>query len=700
MGTPLSWVSRAAQMLSGIYLLAASMVAIGEAKRKHISTDESLAALLMNTERKLQEAEQKYTEMVRMAPSSIFELDFKREKFVSVNDAMCDTTGYTREELLNLSPSDLLDENGKTLFQTMMKSWLKGEEPERIIEVKVRTKDGSSRYALLYVKYTRDEKGEPKGSLVVAHDITERKRAETELANSKERYQILAEANEILLMIDNPEKAVHSIALRVMKHLDCQIFFNFIVDEETNRLKLNAYAGITDEDARNMGWVDIGTGVCGRVAKYGKRIISEDVQNNDDKRADFVRGFGIQACACYPLLTENKALGTLFFGTKNHKHFSIDDLDLMKTVADRISATMQRKRTDTALRESETRLRAVLENSRDVIIRYNLQTDRYDYISPSITESTGYTPDDFLNLDYKSTMAMEVHPDDQDTVEAAHKLSISAGKAEAEYRVRKKNGEYIWISNHMSVTKDDAGRPLFRHNNMRDITVGKKADQLKDEFISMVSHELRTPLTLIKGAVRVAMNRQLTLEDVQDLLKDADFGADALSRLLDNLLELSRYQAGRLGISKSVLDIGQVLRKVVHQREASSEEYKFTMNIEEGLPPAEVDQIRLERIIGNLIDNAVKYSPRNTEVSVSAKKEDRQIIISVSDHGKGISPIDQTKLFAPFERLQEGPTTRPGLGLGLLVCKRLVEAHGGSIWVESAEGRGSTFYFTLPLAGG
>lgn len=112
-----------------------------------------------------------------------------------------------------------------------------------------------------------------------------------------------------------------------------------------------------------------------------------------------------------------------------------------------------------------------------------------------------------------------------------------------------------------------------------------------------------------------------------------------------------------------------------------------------------MDKIRLERVIDNLLDNAVKYSPPNTRIDVATLDLGDYIQISVSDEGKGISQEDQARLFSPFERLSEGATSKPGLGLGLLVCRRLVEAHGGKIWVESVPGNGSTFIFTLPAAG-
>ena len=111
----------------------------------------------------------------------------------------------------------------------------------------------------------------------------------------------------------------------------------------------------------------------------------------------------------------------------------------------------------------------------------------------------------------------------------------------------------------------------------------------------------------------------------------------------------------------------------------------------------EADQVRVQQIIHNLLDNAAKYSPDNTEIRVSVKRENANLLIGVRDRGKGLSPDERGKLFQSFERLEETSVTKPGLGLGLLVCRRLVEAHGGKIWVESEPGEGSTFWFTMPI---
>ncbi|MBI2850262.1 MAG: histidine kinase, partial [Chloroflexi bacterium] len=231
-----------------------------------------------------------------------------------------------------------------------------------------------------------------------------------------------------------------------------------------------------------------------------------------------------------------------------------------------------------------------------------------------------------------------------------------------------------------------------------DITERKKTERLKDEFIGMVSHELRTPLTVIMGALHVLTAAGLKEEEKQEMLQDAIQGTDNLAGIVDNLLELSRYQADRLTLNKKQADIVHITRDVLKQLQVKSGIHRLTIDLPEGLPAVEVDSTRVERILFNLVQNAIKYSPSGGEVRVSAQLRDGEMVVCVSDQGDGIAPDDQKKLFQSFEQLGiENRNAMQGVGLGLKVCRTLVEAHGGRIWVESEPGKGSAFRFTLPL---
>jgi PAS domain S-box-containing protein len=246
---------------------------------------------------------------------------------------------------------------------------------------------------------------------------------------------------------------------------------------------------------------------------------------------------------------------------------------------------------------------------------------------------------------------------------------------------------------------NEAGEVTGSVHVARDITERKKLEQLKDEFIGLVSHELRTPLTVIAGCLSTALTEwdRLPPGEAQQLLRDAVLESESLSHLVENLLELSRFQAQQLTLYAEPTNIQILITETVSKIKRQAPSHRFVTSIPRGLPLIDADPLRIERILYNLLDNAAKYSPPGSQIKVSARAEPERLVIGVRDRGRGLSLSEQAKLFSPFQRLENNrPDRARGAGLGLMVCRRLVEAHGGKIWVESKRGKGSTFFFTLP----
>ena len=260
----------------------------------------------------------------------------------------------------------------------------------------------------------------------------------------------------------------------------------------------------------------------------------------------------------------------------------------------------------------------------------------------------------------------------------------------------KRNGELVHLLPRRSVLAVDSDIRGYVIS-LTDVTTLKQVEQMKDDFISLVSHEIRTPLTVLMGALTVAMSTDTSPREAQGLLEDAVYGAESLENIVDNLLELSRYQANRLALSKKRVDVATVVRGVVKNQKKRYQTHHFLVEVGENLPAVAADETRLVMILRNLVSNAVKYAAKGTEIRVSVLRKGKDILVSVSDQGPGIPVEEQSRLFQAFERLEAGATKSKGLGLGLLVCRRLVEAHGGRIWVESKVGKGSTFYFSIPI---
>jgi signal transduction histidine kinase len=201
------------------------------------------------------------------------------------------------------------------------------------------------------------------------------------------------------------------------------------------------------------------------------------------------------------------------------------------------------------------------------------------------------------------------------------------------------------------------------------------------------------------GALATLTDQRIKAEDKRELINAAVTHTGILANIVDNLLELSRQHSDRLVLQAKEISVGEIVQNVLRNLQSKSDIHQLVADIPSNLAPAKADPLRVERILYNLVDNAIKYSPNGGEVKVTARPNGDFLLIGVSDHGPGISSDDQARLFQSFERL--GASVKgaiQGTGLGLRVCRILVEAHGGRIWVESEKGKGSTFLFTLPKA--
>jgi PAS domain S-box-containing protein len=310
-------------------------------------------------------------------------------------------------------------------------------------------------------------------------------------------------------------------------------------------------------------------------------------------------------------------------------------------------------------------------------------------VNDSYCELIGYSPAELLTMRIGDVEAAEIPEETARHIERVKER----GYDRFETRHRTKKGQIIDVEVSVNFAKDEGGQFFVF---LRDITERKKVEQVKDEFIGLVSHELRTPLTVISGSLRTAMSEGLSQEDVWELLQNAAEGTDSLEAILENMLELSRYQAGRLQLRVEMVSIADTVGTAIEKLKRQGITREFQIDIAPELPPVEADPVRVERILFNLMENAAKYSPEDGNIIVSSHMQDGFVVTSITDRGLGISADDQPKLFGLFERLEPSQRLAKGVGLGLLVCKRLVEAQGGWIKVESEPGKGSTFSFALP----
>ena len=227
-------------------------------------------------------------------------------------------------------------------------------------ELLVTHSNGTQSIILANATPLRTEAAEIWGAVTVFQDITALKQTEKALQNSNTRLELLTTVAQRLLRAEDPQAIIEELCRLVMAHIDCQFFFNYLVDVPGQRMLLNACAGIPAETADSIRQLDFGVAVCGCVARDGERIIAEHICDSNDLRTQLVKSFGVQAYCCHPMLVQDELIGTLSFGTRTRSTFTADEVELMKTVTDKVAVAMQRLQATRALRASEERLRSSL----------------------------------------------------------------------------------------------------------------------------------------------------------------------------------------------------------------------------------------------------------------------------------------------------------------------------------------------------
>ena len=288
----------------------------------------------------------------------------------------------------------------------------------------------------------------------------------------------------------------------------------------------------------------------------------------------------------------------------------------------------------------------------------------------------------------------------------------STRSMEADGAMRRADGTTIWVHRTVSAVTGSDGRVRYFLEMFDDTTAkheieemvkanlaaSERLNALKSEFMSMVSHEFRTALTGIQGYSEILASEQVSPEEVKQFAGDINADALRLNRMITEMLDLDRIESGRMRMKLTPLDLNDLLQQAADRAEMSTDIHRILLSLDPELPLVEGDSDRLIQVVTNLLSNAIKYSPAGGEVVVTSRMKDGMACVAVRDHGTGIAPEFQDRIFGRYERYEgAGKQGVVGTGLGLAIAKQIIQLHGGRIWVESALGAGSTFKFTLPL---
>lgn len=344
------------------------------------------------------------------------------------------------------------------------------------------------------------------------------------------------------------------------------------------------------------------------------------------------------------------------------------------------------------LLDSEHHYHSILNTIPQIAWANNLR-GKINFINERWYEYTGLGSD--APIDWKR----HIHPDDLENA-LKHFSEIVSGitGGEFEFRYRRFDGQYRWFLSRMRLIKNDRSDTLFWIGTSTDIEELKWLQQQKDDFVNIASHELKTPLTSLKVSMQLISERKESLSPFMflSLMQRATKSLDRVVNLVDDLLNAGRLNDGRLELDKRWFISGELISEYVLKL---SLENKYTIRFAGEMDMAiYADLPRIDQVLINIINNAIKYAPDSAEILVRIEPVADGASISVTDHGPGIRPELIPHLFDRYYHVENRGFQNTGLGLGLYICSEIVEKHGGAIHVESKTGAGSTFKFILPFS--
>jgi PAS domain S-box-containing protein len=362
----------------------------------------------------------------------------------------------------------------------------------------------------------------------------------------------------------------------------------------------------------------------------------------------------------------------------------------------------KRLETEEALRRSEARKTALLESIAEGVITTDAE-GRITSINPAMERLSGWRQVDVVGREYSEAYPAfdafgEPVPHDQRilTRALADKAIVMSHGFDMFFRIR--DGRRIPVSATAAPISGGDGESVGAVEVVRDVSDEREVDQLKSSLVSTVSHELRTPLTMIQGFSELLLTRDLAEKRSREALRQINDSAERLSRLIEDLLSVSRIESGRLVARTEPELLNEVIDEVVVTFD-KREDRSLVVEVDPHLPKIMADRDKLVQILTNLISNALKYSAPPTQVKIAAAQVGATVQVAVIDSGIGLTEEERSQLFSKFFRADRDEVRDAGgTGLGLYIAKSLVEMQDGRLWVTSELGRGSTFRFSLRVA--
>jgi NtrC-family two-component system sensor histidine kinase KinB len=503
----------------------------------------------------------------------------------------------------------------------------------------------------------------------------------------------LHETSQVITATLDLDSVLHSLMAQVRDYFQVEAASVALLDEETQESVFRVAVGEADSEVIGMRMAP-GQGIVGWVVQTGQSVLVPAAHADERfySGVDDRTGFHTRTLLAVPVKIDEQTIGVIEAINPAAGTFDEDAQQLLLAVASLAAAAIRNAELYERVRQAERRYESLFSESTDPIIVLDLEGRILDLNEQAIQmlecpgdQLTGANFCDVLGMPHEEceaaiqqvrkgqrlSLEMQIPSGEEPRTLEAHLAKIDYGEREA----------IQWVGH--------------------DISERVALELMREDLTHMIIHDLRNPLGSIMSIlqlIRTSFDEHDETLPVMKLLSVAMRSGQKLHRLIDSLLDLGRLEAGETELNKKLVSPESLAEEAIEQIQPSTVSREQTMEarVPQGLPQLAADSDLILRVLTNLLENAVKFTPRGGHITLSIEEAGEDLLFAVSDTGRGIPPESRQRVFDRFARLENSEGIK-GTGLGLAFCKLAVESHGGRIWVESVVGQGATFYFTLPL---
>ncbi|MEX2144370.1 MAG: ATP-binding protein [Anaerolineales bacterium] len=400
-----------------------------------------------------------------------------------------------------------------------------------------------------------------------------------------------------------------------------------------------------------------------------------------------------------PLIVQQRVLGVLFIFRNYQGVFSREDRMLLQSFADQAAIAVHNAQLYDQTSSQAHRLDAILDSVADgiLILFPNKSIER---CNPAFARLLGRPGSQIIGSKHSEMIRWKeiLHGPTLEQAEAGGWPLTPTATLYVEGDLLRPDGGVVAVGVTYAPLLNQEGQLLNIIASVRDVSHFRQAEEMQSTFISVISHELKTPVALIKGYVGTLRRPDVRWDTkvVQDSLTVIEEEADHLAELIENLLDASRLEAGALALNSADLSLPRLAERLVERFRTQTNKHQFILDFPQDFPVILADEQRISQVLLNLLSNSVKYSPQGGLILIGGQVRPEHVVVCVEDQGPGIPPGDAPHIFDRFYRAGETARSIKGAGLGLYLTRAILEAHGGSIWVDSHYADGARICFSLP----